>query len=250
MSQYGENPYQAFGIAAPTTVAHAHVDARVEFIRKTYLHLAGAIGAFVLLSALWFKLGFGEAFTQTLIDNPGYWLLVLGGFMVVGFIAESMANRIASPGAQYFGLSLYVVAESILFIPLLWLAAAFESHFGKPIIMPAAIATILIFAGLTAVVIYSKKDFTFLRGILTIGSLAGLGLIVASVIFGFHLGIVFCFAMVALMSGYILYYTSQVMEHFDTTQYISAAMALFACITTLFWYVLRIAMYIAANSDN
>ena len=48
--------------------------------------------------------------------------------------------------------------------------------------------------------------------------------------------------MVILMSGYILYYTSNVMPHYRTDQHVAAALALFAAIATLFYYILEIVM--------
>lgn len=48
--------------------------------------------------------------------------------------------------------------------------------------------------------------------------------------------------MVVLMSGYIVYYTSNVLYHYRTDQHVAAALALFASVATLFWYILQIAM--------
>jgi len=61
-------------------------------------------------------------------------------------------------------------------------------------------------------------------------------------IFGFSLGVWFSGAMVILAGGYILYYTSNVMLHYRTDQYVAAALALFSSVALLFWYVLRIFM--------
>jgi len=43
-------------------------------------------------------------------------------------------------------------------------------------------------------------------------------------------------------ASYVLYYTSQVMLHYRTDQHVAAALALFAAVATLFWYILRIVM--------
>ena len=64
----------------------------------------------------------------------------------------------------------------------------------------------------------------------------------ASMLFGFSLGALFCGALILLMSGYILYQTSLVMAHFPPTAYVSAALMLFSTIATLFWYVLQLLM--------
>ena len=50
------------------------------------------------------------------------------------------------------------------------------------------------------------------------------------------------FAMVALMSGYILYETSFVLLHHRTDQPVAAAVMLFSSVATLFYYILRILM--------
>ncbi len=98
------------------------------------------------------------------------------------------------------------------------------------------------FGGLTITVFVTRKDFSFLAPVLSIASLIALGLIVVSCIVGFDPGVFFAAAMVALMSGYILYYTSNVMLHYRTDQHVAAALALFAAVATLFWYILQIVM--------
>ncbi|TMQ12929.1 MAG: hypothetical protein E6J90_29815 [Deltaproteobacteria bacterium] len=110
------------------------------------------------------------------------------------------------------------------------------------ILMQAVVITLTIFVGLTLTVFLTRKDFSFLRGILTIGSFAVLGVILASMLFGFSLGALFCGAVILLMAGYILYETSLVMSHFPPTAHVAAALMLFSTIATLFWYVLQLLM--------
>jgi len=137
-----------------------------------------------------------------------------------------MATRIESPTIQYAGLGIFVLAEAIIFVPILMVAMTYSS---SDVIPTAAILTGLMFAGLTAVVFMTKKDFSFLRSILVIGGFIAMGLIV-------------CGAMVALACGAILYDTSNVLHHYRTDQHVSASLELFASIALLFWYVLRIVM--------
>ena len=63
------------------------------------------------------------------------------------------------------------------------------------ILMEAVVITLAIFIGLSATVFITKKDFSFMRGALMIGTFAALGVIVASMIFGFHLGALFAGAV-------------------------------------------------------
>ncbi len=240
---YAENPYQSFGLP----VAQAGVDVRAAFIRKTYIHLGAAIAGFVALQALIFKSGVADTIMETFLATRYSWLIVLGGFMIVSWIAESWANSATSIGKQYAGLTLYVVGEAIIFVPLLYIAHAMEDARGVQIIMPAAAITLFLFSGLTAIVMITAKDFSFLRTGLMLGGLVAFGLIVCSVLFGFNLGIIFVWAMVVLACGYILYHTSAVMKHYQTTQYVAASLALFASVALLFWYILQLVMRYSSN---
>jgi FtsH-binding integral membrane protein len=145
---------------------------------------------------------------------------------------------------QYLGLGLYVVAEAFIFAPILIIA---NYYFEGPIITQAAVITLLLFGGLTATVFITKKDFSFLRGVLAVGAMVALGLIILSVLFGFTLGVVFSAAMIALAAGYILFHTSQVMAHYPPTHYVAAALALFSSVALLFWYVLRLLMSLSRD---
>jgi FtsH-binding integral membrane protein len=217
-------------------VARAAESARAAFIRRTYAHLAGAILAFVALEALLLQLPGIENLVRSLTGHS--WLLVMVAFMAVSWLANWWAHSETSRGVQYLGLALYTVAEAIIFLPLLYIA----KHVYPDAIGTAAIMTLGMFAGLSAVVFITRKDFSFLGPVLMVCGFLALALIVAAVLFHFSLGLLFCFAMVALMSGYILFYTSNVIHHYRTDQHVAAALALFSSIATLFWYILQIVM--------
>lgn len=225
---------------------------RATFIRRTYAHLAGAILAFMGIEVLLFQV-LGEAgqmkVLQLLMVNRFSWLAVLLAFMGASWLAQTWAQSDTSSAMQYVGLGLYVVAEAVIFLPLLIIAAhVADTAPNKPAVIPtAAILTLAVFGGLTLSVFVTKKDYSPLRPILCVGSLIALGVIVAATIVGFNLGLIFSFVMVALMSGYILYYTSQVMLHYRTDQHVAAALALFAAVATLFWYILRIVMAVSSR---
>ncbi|MBV8760756.1 MAG: Bax inhibitor-1 family protein, partial [Deltaproteobacteria bacterium] len=74
------------------------------------------------------------------------------------------------------------------------------------------------------------------------GFWAALGVAVASMLFGFNVGVIYCGALVLLMAGYILYETSLVMAYFPPTKHVAAALMLYSSLATLFWYVLQIVM--------
>src|SRR5690606_5188195 len=117
------------------------------------------------------------------------WAIVLGLFIAVGWIAERLAASETSRAVQYLGLAIGVAAYGFLFQPLLWYVfIKLGASGGTSLITQAALITLAIFGGLTLTVFVTKKDFSFLRGALMIGSFAALGVILASILFGFHLG--------------------------------------------------------------
>ena len=230
MSRYTDNPF---------VVAEAPADQRAAFIRSTYLNLAGAIFFFIALEAVFLGSSWAPAVVRTMTGGQYSWLIVLGSFMAVSWIADKWARSATSPGMQYLGLGLFVVAEAFIFLPLLYIAANFSS----PSVIPTAgIITGLLFAGLTATAFMTRKDFSFLRGILTIGGFVAMGVIIAGMIFGFELGLFFSAIMVLFAGGSILYTTSNIIHHYRTDQPVAAALALFSGVMLLFWYVLRILM--------
>jgi FtsH-binding integral membrane protein len=235
-------PYASFGSLA----INATVDERKAFIRRTYVHLMAAIYGFVALEFLFFSLGWEARALQLLATTPYSWLIVLGSFVVVSWIANSWAQSDTSPAMQYAGLLLYVVAEAVIFLPLLALAKFQTINIqgvGNVGVIPAAgVTTLLIFGGITAFAFLSKKDFSFLGSFLGLAMIAAFVLIIISAIFGMHLGIWFVWGLVVLASGYILYYTSNVMHHYRTDQHVAAALALFASVALLFWYVIQLFM--------
>lgn len=224
-------------------VSSTELDARVGFIRKTYAHLLGAVLAFIVLSFGIMQLPATEPAVLWLFSQGGWaWLVVLGAFSLVGFAADSFAHSATSKPMQYAGLGLYVLAESVIFTPLFYIAQ------GQPgALAAAAFITAVVFAALTVSVFITKKDFSFLRTGLVAGSFLGIGIIIAGTAFGFSLGLWFSALMVLLAGGSILYYTSRVMNDYHPDQYVAAALSLFSAVALLFWYVVRIVL--AFTSD-
>jgi FtsH-binding integral membrane protein len=220
----------------PAVVSELDVDSRGRFVSKTYAHLFGAVCGFILIEVALFKTGLADRIAQALLGIS--WLAVLGGFVVVSWLASRTAHLAKSKVAQYGALSAYVVAESLLFVPLLWIA----NNVAPGAITSAAAVTFLAFAALTALVFLTGKDFSFLRTLLFWGGIMALALIVAGAMFGFQLGTYFSIAMVGFAGAAILYDTSNVLHHYPEDRYVAAALELFASVALMLWYVLRLFM--------
>jgi FtsH-binding integral membrane protein len=228
------NPYEV------GMVSESPESVRAEFIRKTYFHLAGAIGLFVVLEGLFFQMGLAEASLKLLGTGRFAWLVVLGAFMGVSMLANKWATNGSSKGMQYAGLILYTVAEAFVFLPMLTVAMLMTGD--GSLILQAGLITAAMVLGITAVAFTTRKDFSFLGGILKIGGFVAMGLIVASFFLPISLGLWFSAAMVVFASGAILYNTSNLMYRYEPGQHVAAALSLFASVALLFWYVLRIVM--------
>ena len=219
------------------SAAEALPEDRAKFIRKTYTLLAAAILAFVAAEFAIFSTGYADEIAVTMLGGPFSWLIVLGAFMGISFLANWWANSQTSSAMQYLGLGLYIIAEAVIFVPMIFIAATYSD---ASVIPKAGIVTLGLFLGITATVFITRTDFSFLGPILAIGGFAAMGFIVASLIFGFSLGSVFAFVMVAFAGTAILYNTSNVLHQYHTSQHVAASLTLFASIALLFWYILSI----------
>ena len=209
---------------------------RGMFLQRVYGHLAAAIAAFTLIQIYLFSSGLAETIARTLLGVN--WLLVLGGFMLVGWLGRGFAYRAGSLGSQYLGLGLFVLGQAIIFVPLLFIA----NYHAPGAIQSAALITLLGFTMLTMVALSMRRDFSFLGGILRWAGVVALLAVVGGVVFGFHLGTWFSVAMIGLAGAAVLYDTQRILTTFPDERYVGAALELFASIALMFWYVLRLLM--------
>lgn len=217
-------------------VSELGVETRSNFIWRTYGHLAAAILLFAGIETYLFDSGIAGPLAQSMLGFN--WLLILGAFMVVGWLATHVAQTTQSKPLQYVALVGFVVAEAIIFVPLLAIAISIE-----PAIVESAVGvTLLGTAGLTAVALITRKDFSFLRGVLVWGGILALVGIVSAVLFGFELGTWFSVAMIGFAGAAVLYDTSNILHHYPEDRHVGAALQLFASIALMFWYVLRLFM--------
>lgn len=227
-------------LSEKVVVGHLSEVERAAFYRKTYAHVAGGVLVFILFEFLLLQ---SDTIVEFMLSmTEGYkWLLMLGGFMLATNYAEGMALRTSDKNMQYLAYAIYIFFEALIFVPMIYIAA-FYMESGPEILNQAAILTLALFTGLSAVVLLTKKDFSFLKTGLTIGFFIAIGLIIAGTIFGFNLGLWFSVAMCLLAGGSILYQTSNLVNKYSVDEYIPASLGLFASLMLLFWYILRIFM--------
>jgi FtsH-binding integral membrane protein len=218
------------------TVSEIGADARAGFISKTYAHVAAAILLFTVIETWLFKSELIVPLSQWLLSFN--WLLVIGGLMVISWLATHASQQTQSKPLQYLALVGFVAAEAVIFAPMLLIA----SIKAPGIIEDAATITLLGTFGLTATAFITRKDFSFMRGILVWAGILALVAIVSAVLFGLQLGTWFSIAMIGFAGAAVLYDTSNIIHHYPEDRYVGAALALFSSIILMFWYVLRLLM--------
>jgi len=229
--------------AAPAAVSSQPVESRAAFIRKSYYHLAGAIGVFTLLlyAFCYTAIATGNVETILRLGSGWGWAVVLGLHMVVSMVADKWARSDTSKATQYMGLGLYTLAQAAIFTFLvLFVFIQLGTNATFELLRNAAIITCALFAGISFIALTTKKDFSFLSGILKIVSFVAIGLIIVSMLGGLNLGIWFSVIMVIFAGGSILNTTSNMIHHYRTDQYVSASLLLFSGFALLLWYLIQI----------
>jgi modulator of FtsH protease len=194
-------------------------------LRNTYLLLSATL-VFSAMTA-------GIAIV-TRMPHPGL-LISLGGMFGLLFLTQKFRN--SSMGLVF--VFAFTGFMGLLLGPMLNFYLESVPNGGE-LVMTSLGTTGLIFFGLSAYVLKTGKDFSFMRGFLTVGLFG----ILAVIIIGFFINIsafqmVISSAVVLLMSGFILYDTSRII-HGGETNYISATVGLYLNIYNIFVHLLML----------
>lgn len=195
-----------------------------KLIRNTYLLLSMTL----LFSAA--TAGISMAFN---LPHPGL-ILTLVGYFGLLFLTHKLRNSAWGLAAVFaltgfMGLTLGPIIEAYLQLPN-----------GGETVMTALGGTGAIFLGLSAYALTTRKDFSFLGGFLMVGILVAFLGSLAAALFSLPLvGLAMSAMFILLMSGFILYQTSQLI-HGGEDNYILATVSLYVSIYNLFLSLLQI----------
>lgn len=218
-----KRPPYARAIALPQGHVE-HTLATNKVIRNTYLLLSLTL-AFAALSA-----GISAALK---LPHPGI-LLTLGGFFGLLFAVHKLQNSgwgiiAVLTLTGFMGYTLGPLINRYLGLPN-----------GTEIVMQAMGSTAVIFIGLSAYALTTRKDFSFMGGFLTVGILLAFIASLAAIFLEIPaLSLIVSTAFVLLMSGLILYETSNII-HGGETNYVLATVTLFVSIFNLFTSLLQL----------
>ena len=214
-------------------VSELSVDDRSSFIWRCYAHVVGGILTFAGIEAYLFTSGAAYPIANAMMGSP---MIVFGLFILVSWGATHLAHKLDSIATQYAAFAALIVVWSIIFVPIL----GYAINYAPGVIDSAAGVTILGSVGLIATAMITRKDFSFLRGILVWVGMLAIVAILGSLIFGFELGTWFSVAMIGFAGAAVLYDTSNIIHHYPANKYVAASMQLFASIAMMFFYILRL----------
>lgn len=223
---------------AAVMVGTADVKVRLGFLRKVYALLTLCFAVTVGISCAF---SFIVPLRDAVIANG--WIVYAGlGIGLVCYLAL-VCIRLKRPWNAVL-LSLFVLGFSVMIGTIC--AGFFKVGWGQ-VVLNAFISTAAIFLAITAYVLITKKDFSYLGGFLISVTIA---LIVVSLLV-FFVGMVsgrlnkwvyFAIAVAGaiIFSLYILYDTSLILHKYGPDDWVMAVASLYIDVTQLFMYMLQI----------
>ena len=105
-------------------VASLSDELKIAFYKKTYSHVAGGVLAFFIVEYILLQ---SNAIVEFMLSmTQGWrWLIMLGGFMFMTNYAESSAMKTKDKNKQYIAYGIFILAEAIIFIPLIYIVMYF-----------------------------------------------------------------------------------------------------------------------------
>ncbi|HEV3470184.1 MAG TPA: Bax inhibitor-1/YccA family protein [Pyrinomonadaceae bacterium] len=231
--RYGQQPAWGrpeggWGGLRPVTAAEVSVSERMAFVRKVY--------ALFFAATLFAVGGAGLGLSSPTLLRFAFEHPFIMLFLMIGGVFGAQAVRHVR-GVNVVALFAFTTLTGVVISPLLYVLG--RTNPGS--ILAAGALTVAIFGGLTAYVFVSKRDFSFLRGMVTVGLIvvvaaALINMFVVSSAFGFAIAA----ASLLLFSGFVLYDTSNIIRHYPVNEYIAGALSLYLDAFNIFLALLRL----------
>lgn len=198
---------------------------------------------YMLLSLTLLFSGFTAAISMLMNMPPMTYLIsVIGGMVIAMFVLPRFANSPAGIGIVFLITGLLGFGLG----PILTMYASLPN--GGNIITLSLAGTGAIFMGLSAYVLTTRKDFSFLGGFLMVGFLLVLLAALANIFLQIPaMSLMISAVVIMVMSGFILYDTSRII-HGGETNYVLATIGLYMTIFNIFISLLQI-LGIMGNDD-
>lgn len=206
--------------------AAASIEERKAFLKKVYGLLA--ISVFLAAGASWTTIN-NEPFLRVVAGN--YILFIILEFAAIFF--AMWARKKETMGT--IALFSFTILTGVTTAPVLLV-------YSGSTVTNAAFLTGIIFVGLSFYTIVSKRDFSFLGGMLTTGLIILIvgGLLNMFIFKSSGISFLYSAAGVFLFSGFIIYDTFNILKRYPTDEYISATLSLYLDILNLFMMLLHL----------
>ncbi|WP_293005949.1 Bax inhibitor-1/YccA family protein [Nitrosomonas sp.] len=198
---------------------------------------------YMLLSLTLLFSGFTAAISMMMNMPPMTYLIsVIGAMVIAMFVLPRFANSPAGIGIVFLITGLLGFGLG----PILTMYASLPN--GGNIITLSFVGTGAIFMGLSAYVLTTRKDFSFLGGFLMVGFLLVLLAALANIFLQIPaMSLMISAVVIMIMSGFILHDTSRII-HGGETNYVLATIGLYMTIFNIFISLLQI-LGIMGNDD-
>jgi modulator of FtsH protease len=219
----------AWGSYGVETAARASVAERMGFVRKVYalffaatLFAVAGVGAGLMYPPIMYAVA----------AHP--WISII---VLFGGVMAAQAVRLM-PGVNLLALFAFTAFTGVFISPLI----AIYTRMNPASIWQAGLLTVGIFGGLTAYVFVSKKDFSFLRGMMWTGLIVVIlaGLLNVFIVGSSALAFGISCAALLLFSGFVLYDTSNIIRRYPVNEYVAGALSLYLDAFNIFLALLRI----------
>ena len=227
--QQGWQQPDAWGSYGVETAARASVEERMGFVRKVYA---------LFFAATLFAIGgvaVGFMFPPVMMFIGAHpWLTF---FALIGGVMGANAVRLV-PGVNLLALFAFTTFTGLVISPVI----AIYTRLNPASIWQAGLLTVGIFGGLTAYVFVSKRDFSFMRGMLMTGAIVFVLAVVLNVFIVGSSALSFGISCMALLlfSGFVLYDTSNIIRRYPVNEYVAGALSLYLDAFNIFLALLRI----------
>lgn len=158
--------------------------------------------------------------------------------MLVGFGLLFVVHKTADSGKGLLAIFAFTGVMGASIGPMLNYYLAMPN--GPQLVMQALGGTALVFFGLSAYALSSRKDFSYMGGFLMVGLLVAVVAMIANIFLNIPaLSLTISAAVVMIMSGLILFDTSRIIIGGETN-YIRATVSLYLSIYNLFIHLLSL----------
>ena len=229
-------------------VANVSVDERLAFVKRIYGWMSAALLVACAGAAIAVKSGMALGILKSGFLGT---ILMFVGWIGLAYVVRAVRHVPTWNVLAYAAYALFTgfVISSIVYLAMFMSAA--QTGNSATYVLMALGSTVVVFGTLTVYAMTTKKDFSFLGGMLWVALVVLIvGGLVNMFVQSLGFGILLASVGVLVFSGFILYDTQRILKTYPSNEHVQASMTLFLNFVMLFVEILRLIMLIAAAGDD